>query len=340
MSRPFLRFLVRLSVAALTVALAVPLAAATPAPAPVKLKVGYTKGVTSADALYVAVDRGFFKAEGIDVELIPFASGAAMPPALATGELDAAFGAMAPGFYNLLGRGLKVWVVASGGPVKRPADGMQLTVRTDLVGQIKGFKDLKGHVVSGGTRGATCDMFIRTGLQKAGVSATDVRLVYITASDQAAGYANKAIDAACSSDPFATGLIKQGLATRILSASDVVPGLDYFALSFADQLAQKPDIAARFMTAYVRGQRSIATEGLRSPENMQIIVKYTGLTPEVLRASTPPSSAPNCYISAPSVVNQLDFWQHEGLLDNRPDPGKFIDNQFCDRALHQLGRWK
>src|SRR5262252_10469868 len=71
-------------------------------------KVAVGTGGSASDApFYIAYDRGFFKDEGLDVDLIVLDSGAKVIAPLGTGELDVGSGALSVGFWNALVRGIK-----------------------------------------------------------------------------------------------------------------------------------------------------------------------------------------------------------------------------------------
>src|SRR4051812_16699738 len=88
-----------LAAAALTAALGT-----TPALAQEKVSVAVLRFVSSG-GLFLAVEKGYFKQEGLDVELKFFE--AAQPIAVAVVSGDATFGvtAFTGGFYNLAGQG-------------------------------------------------------------------------------------------------------------------------------------------------------------------------------------------------------------------------------------------
>jgi NitT/TauT family transport system substrate-binding protein len=64
-------------------------------------KVAVGTGGSASDApFYIAYDKGFFKDEGLDVDLIVLDSGAKVIAPLGTGELDVGSGALSVGFWN------------------------------------------------------------------------------------------------------------------------------------------------------------------------------------------------------------------------------------------------
>src|SRR3982074_3859278 len=76
-------------------------------------KVAVGTGGSASDApFYIAYDKGFFKDEGLDVDLIVLDSGAKVIAPLGTGELDVGSGAPPVGLRDALGRGVTLRRVA------------------------------------------------------------------------------------------------------------------------------------------------------------------------------------------------------------------------------------
>src|SRR5258708_39714559 len=86
--------------------------AASAAQAADKVAVG-TGGSASDAPFYIAYDKGFFKDEGLDVDLIVLDSGAKVIAPLGTGEVDVGSGAVSGGFREPPVRGDNVRVHAS-----------------------------------------------------------------------------------------------------------------------------------------------------------------------------------------------------------------------------------
>src|SRR6202162_5706002 len=106
-------------------------------------------GITSASSdspFFIADKRGYFKAEGLDVNFIRFDSAAKMMAPLGTGELDVASGATSAALYNAVKRDVGLRVVADKAK-NAPEHGFQaIMVRKDLIDshKVKSLGDLKG----------------------------------------------------------------------------------------------------------------------------------------------------------------------------------------------------
>src|SRR5215211_3373986 len=104
-------------------------------------------GVVPEAGFFVAIDQGYFREQGIDLDLTPFDSAARMVPSLGTGQLDVGDGSHSAGLYNAVARGIGIKIVAdaASGPPGYPV--VSLLFRRDLVdsGQVRGPGDLRGR---------------------------------------------------------------------------------------------------------------------------------------------------------------------------------------------------
>src|SRR4051812_24173848 len=60
--------------------------------------------------LLIAVEKGYFREQGVDVQLEPVAGGADVIPQLAIGELDLTHGGISPAMFNAIERGVEIRV--------------------------------------------------------------------------------------------------------------------------------------------------------------------------------------------------------------------------------------
>lgn len=100
-----MKALQRLAAAAICFALGAFGVVSAPAPAHAEtVKVGVLRYVSSG-GLFLAVERGYFNAEGLDVELKFFEAAQPIAVAVVSGDTDFGVTALTGGFYNLAGKG-------------------------------------------------------------------------------------------------------------------------------------------------------------------------------------------------------------------------------------------
>lgn len=120
--------------------------------------------VEASDAAYfVAVRKGYFKAENIDANLL-FAGGGVAVPALISGTVEGSASGTAAISAMLRGAALKLLMVFCASP----------TYKVWGTADIKSLADLKGKSVGVATRGDTYEIATRLALQANGIAPNDV----------------------------------------------------------------------------------------------------------------------------------------------------------------------
>src|SRR5439155_23438635 len=128
---------------------------------PVPVKVG-ALGIGSEAAIYIALDRGYFREEGLEIELVPFSRGAEQLAPLAIGELHFGSGSPDPGLFNAVARDVNVKIVSINDLVNEDYRATYLVVRQDLLdnGRYKELKDLKGMSVAINGTGGVAQLYL------------------------------------------------------------------------------------------------------------------------------------------------------------------------------------
>src|SRR6516164_2112102 len=231
---------------------------ATAAQAADKVAVG-TGGSASDAPFYIAYDKGFFKDEGLDVDLIVLDSGAKVIAPLGTGELDVGSGALSVGFWNALVRGIKFRIVADRGHAQPGYLYQTVFMRKDLVdsGQFKSLKDLKGLRMGFAAQGVTSLSLLNEAAKYAGIKFEDITPVYLSFPQQIAALQNKALDGTLLIEPQATVAVNAGYGVRFMDTNEFYPYQQISVIFFSDKFAtQRKDVAEKFMRAWLRGVRS------------------------------------------------------------------------------------
>src|SRR5438445_4942727 len=82
-----------------------------------QVRLGIARTISDA-GYYVAEGLGFFRDEKIELTMTPFNSAAQMIAPLGVGDLDAGGGTVSAGFYNAVGRGIEIKIVADQASMK------------------------------------------------------------------------------------------------------------------------------------------------------------------------------------------------------------------------------
>ena len=280
--------------------------------APVHLRVG-TGSVEANAQLFYAVDMGFTKKNGLDVEVVKLRSGTTTMAAIVAGDLQC-------GVANTLSlgaahqRNLPLVMIEGGAYSDASAPTAQVVVAPDST--IKGAKDLNGKAVAVISVGGLDQLAIDAYLDKNGGDLTSVKCIEVPPSAMAEALAQGRISAALMNDPE----LSQALDAKQVKA--IAIGYDSIAKVFMqtawfstqDWLAQNKDVARRFGDAIIAGGQW----GMKNPgPAAAILAKYTGskeATPKGRFASKldpgqiqPVYDAGLRYKLLPGPVNAVDF---------------------------------
>lgn len=337
----------------LRAALAGAIAAATASPAPAVDKVAVGTGGSASDApFYIAYDKGFFKDDGLDVDLIVLDSGAKVIAPLGTGELDVGGGTVSAGFYNAVGRGILMKIVADQASIKPGYGYSSLMVRKDLVdsGRYKSFADLKGMKVAIGAPGTGTASALNEALKKGGLKYSDVDVVYIGFPEHLPTYKNKGIDASITNEPTMTRAIEDGVAVRVAGNDITYPDQQTAVTFYSDNfIRNRRDAAERFMRAYLRGVRMYndalrdgRLAGPKANEVIPILVKYTTIKDEsMFRRMVPSYCNPDGEVNVTSLKKDLEFFRELGLIEKKDaSVDGVVDSSFAKAAVAKLGPYR
>lgn len=313
---------------------------ATGASADDKVVAGVT--TTSADAgMFIAADKGYFKEQGLDVELKTFSSALPMMSATATGQIDVARGAQSAGLFNGFARGIEFKMVADGGSLSKGGGYLALAVRQDLADKIKSAKDLKGMKVGIAGQGGTSDIVLDHFLQQDGLSLDDVQRVSIGIPDQIAAFANKSIDAAITLDPVMTAMIGKGLAIRFKGGDEIYPGMQSAILTYSPGFAKRTDPATRFMVAYLKGVRDYNDAFFKdkgTDDVIAILTKHTAIKdPAIYKKIVPAGLNPDGAINVEGLKADLAWYRKHGFVEKDLNVDDFVDQSFVKKAVEELG---
>jgi NitT/TauT family transport system substrate-binding protein len=215
--------------------------------------------------LTISEQLGFFKAEGLDVEISDFAGGAKALQALMGGSADVVNGAYEH-TINMQARNQFIQEIVLMGRAPQISVG----VSTKTMSGYKGLSDLRGKKIGVSAPGSSTNMVANLVLSRAGVKATDVSFVGVgTSSGAIAAVRAGQIDAISNTDPIMTMLEQKGEVkiisdTRTLKGTqDVFGGPMPAACLYVRQdfVKANPNTCQALANAVVRGLKWLQTAG-------------------------------------------------------------------------------
>ncbi len=319
-------------------------AAATSTPQPTTVKWGTPQAIADAGA-YIAIDRGYFKEQGITMELVNFRTVGEIVAPLGTGQLDAAGLPLSVPVLAAADRGVQLKIVASGGHHREGWAYSWVVLRKDLQdsGQVKTPADLKGMKIAIPSQGSLGEQTIQTMLEQSGLKATDVEMVVLPFAEQAAGFGNKAIAASFTVEPFIARGVQEGFSVKWMPVYQFFGGrVDGQLTVFGPSLLKDQDLGRRWMVAYLKGVRDYVkafTTKEGRDQVISILAKYSTVQdPKLYDVMGMPYLDPNGQLSKPSLDAQYKWYVDKGLYTGKKTLDDIIDLSYVDYALQKLGK--
>jgi len=212
--------------------------------------------------LTVAERKGYFKDEGLDVEIPDFAGGAKALQALVGGSADMVSGAYEH-TINMLAKRQPIKAVV----LQAKFSSIVLLMSKERAAKYKGPQDLKGLKVGVTAPGSSTNMFANNILAKGGLKPTDISVVGVgTGAGAFAAMDKGEIDALSNLDPVITQLESTGKFVAVADSrtekgmKDIYGG-DYMAsvIYITDEYIKKyPNTVQAVVNAMVRADKWIA----------------------------------------------------------------------------------
>jgi NitT/TauT family transport system substrate-binding protein len=299
-----------------------------------------TVNQASDAGLYVALEKGYFAALGLNVDLVTFTSVATMIAPLGGGQLDVGGGAVSAGLWNAELRKVSIRAVADKGSTRAGWSYFSLVTRKD--GPIQRCQDLKGKTVSNASLSNGVLHAIDLWLATCGLSLKDVDVRALGYPEVVPALLNGAVAAGHLGEPLVSLNLKNGT-IRVLARQDEMRPVDQVALLyFSEQFRADREAARRFMVAYVRGiQDYLAAYAKGAPPAdwfIDVMVKYTGVKDRAIFATaTPPGLDSWGRMNLGAMLSDFNWFKERRLIASQDavfdDP---IDTSFVDFAGQYL----
>jgi NitT/TauT family transport system substrate-binding protein len=288
-----------------------------PAPAasgqPDKVNAGVI-AIVDVAPIYLGKAKGFFSKRNIDLTLTTAQGGAAILPAVLSGQYQF-------GFSNtislLLATSQKAPVkVVSNGNNSTGVDGKDfagLFVKADS--PIRSPKELVGKTVAANTLKNIVETSVRSSVKKDGGDSAAVKFTELPFPEQVPALQAGRVDAIFVVEPFQQAAVAAGARKIASSYVDAAPDLTV-AMYFTSQqlLSSDADLVSRFTEAM---KESLAYADAHPDEVRDALSTYTKIPPEVQDALILPKWPPD--VNRQSVETLADLAVADGLLTQKPD---------------------
>lgn len=310
-----------------------------------KIKVGASP-VVSSSGIFLAVEKGYFKEQGLDVEVTYFKeSGAPMTVPLSQGGLDVGGGNISAGLWNAVGEGTGIKLVADKGHIEKDKDYIGLLVRKDLVDskKYKKFKDMKGFKMGLTAFGVSQQIAAEKFLKLGGLALKDVTFEKMPYSQMNMALENKTLDATVQLEPYLTKAQLDGLAVEVAGVYKVYPNQQSAALFYSNKfIMEHPVLAEKFMIAYLKGVRAYVDAFINKkekPEAIAMLKKHVAIdSDQIWNTMVPTGLNPDGFLDMNSLASDLSWYKENGYIKTMPELSKAVDHSFVEKALSSIGK--
>jgi NitT/TauT family transport system substrate-binding protein len=322
--------------AALAVVLALGIA---PAGAEEKVAIGVLR-LASSGPIFVAADKGYFAAEGLDAQLKFF--DAAQPVAVATvsGDIDIGVTGLTGGFYNLAGKGALRIIAAQSREEPHYHLNAYLVSTQAYAAGFTTLAALAGHSVGITQVGSTFHYSVGLIADKLHIPLASIRLVPLQSlSNMASAIKGGQVDATIMPATAAAPLLASNSVKVLGWVGDETPWQLGAIFVTERSIAERRPMLEAVIRAYQKGAHDyydaflkkgpdgLPVDGPTAPEILAIIAKYTGLTPEQVRPGIPYVD-PDGRLLVRDIYHQVAWYQAQGLVDQDVDPKSVLDLSF------------
>jgi NitT/TauT family transport system substrate-binding protein len=235
--------------------------------------------VTDVAALYLGDEVGIFKKHGIDLKVNMGTTGAALVPAVMSGEYNFAFSSLVS-LLQARDKGLPVKIIAAGSSSTGTSGADVTMIHAGPKSGIKSAKDLEGKTVSVNALNGLLQLLGSIAVKADGGDPKKVRFIELGFADALAALQSGKIDAMVGAEPFGTAAIAAGYpaisSPYITMSQKSMLTSAYF--TFEDQIAKNPEL--------FKNIRAAINESLdyaqKNPDSVRKqLPKFTKLGPDV-----------------------------------------------------------
>jgi len=303
------------------------------------IKLGLVKVVNSGPT-YIAKEKGYFAAEGLDADLIFFdGGGVAVTVAVVAGDVDIGETATSAALFTFGGQGALRIIGGETREAKTFRNFGLFASNRGYEAGLKAYTDLPGHSLAIPQIGSSAHYRLSLLADKFHFDIKTIRLLPVQSisnvvSSIKGGQADGTINAATQMVP----LMASHDARLIGWLSDEVRYQSAITFVSTRTANERHDMLERFLRAFRKGLRDyhdaftgpgeVRQNGPTAPEVLQIISKYTGEAPEQIELGIAYAPA-NGGLDSKNIAQQIDWFLSQGMLKNPVDSTVVVDHRYA-----------
>jgi NitT/TauT family transport system substrate-binding protein len=316
------------------------LALAPPPPlAAETVRSGYLKAAPAAP-IFIAKEKGYYAAEGLDVELITFDAAEPVAVAVASGSLDISLAGMTAGFYSLAGQG--AMKIIAGAIHEVPGFQSEAVVASNRAydAGMRTLKDLDNRSIAVTQMGSALHYSLGLIAEKYHLDLKTIRVVPTQSNpNSVAAVAGGQVDGGLAPVTYFTPLLQRDGAKVLGFIGDETPWQLGVIITSTKLANDRPDTVRRWLRAFRKATRDYhdaftAPDGKRAdqasaPEILAIMAKYIGQSPEQLDKSIGYVDR-DARLDVKDIEHQVAWFKSQGLLKDNVDADAIMDMRYVE----------
>jgi len=283
-----------------------------------KIKVGILP-VVDVGPFYLAIDKGYFRDEGLEVVPVVTASGKASIDGLISGDLDISQGSY-PAALQAQSKKVADFKIVAEALAAKPG---HLVLGAPPNSPAKRMQDVAGRRVAVTAKNTMCDLAPKAVLESNNVDYTKIEWKEMSFPEMIPAMQRGEVDAACLVEPWVTTAAKQiGALPLVDGASGPtanMPMAGFFAVAGQGKFASmNPNTVAAFQ----RGLTRAALEAQDRSKVEPVLIKYVKIDEQTANIMTIATYSTS--LDARRVQRVADLMEHFGVIKEHLDVSKMI----------------
>ena len=324
--------------AAASVVAALPLAAQAEA-----IKLG-SLTVANVGPIFIAKEKGYFAAEGLEVELVSFDAAQPVALAVASGAVDFGVTSTSGGFFSLAGQGpLRI---ISGLYSEAPGFHNFAIVASDHAYEsgLKSYKDIANHSVATTQIGSPVHYSLALLADKYDIDLKSIRMLPLQGiPNMLSALVGNQADAAIITGTAIQPVLQAGQAKLLGWVGDETPWQTAVTFTTAKTLNDRGNTVQAFLRAFRKGTKDYhdaftgpgetRADGPTAPEILAIIAKYVNQTPDQVRLSVAYVD-PDARLDVDDIRHQVGWYKSQKMIKDEIDPNAVMDMRYVVARPH------
>lgn len=294
--------------------------------------------VANVGPLYIAKEKGYFAAEGLEVQLTSFDAAQPVAVAVASGAIDFGVTSTSGGFFSLAGQGpLRI---ISGLYSEAPGFHNFAVVASDhaYAAGLKSYQDLPGHSVATSQIGSPVHYSLALIAEKYHLDLKSIRLLPLQGiPNMLSALIGNQADAAVITGTAVTPALQAGQVKLLGWVGDETPWQAAVTFTTVKMLNERSNTVQAFLRAFRKGTKDYhdaftgpdekRQDGPTAPEILAIIAKYMNQTPEQVKLSVAYVDA-EARLDVDDIRHQVEWFKAQKMLKDDIDPDAVMDMRY------------